>query len=148
MFLELPEKNPFNSIIEPSLKSMANVSWSPWTNSCTCLFKILIGTNVNCFKFSLIKNKWSMLLEPLGLIPLHSIESVLIVPGKGSCSFLSQAPLLNPHWDSVEHRWNTFLELSVVIPVCFSIQSLLTVNAKCSWSSMGQPLYNSVLNMF
>ena len=43
------------------------------------------------------KIKQAMLLAPLGLIPLHRIESVLKVQGKGSCGFLSQVPLLNPH---------------------------------------------------
>ena len=44
-----PEKVPSSSMIKSSLKSMENACGAPWTNSCTCLYKILIGTNGNCF---------------------------------------------------------------------------------------------------
>ena len=113
MLMQFPDQNPSSHIIKSLLKSMEHASGAPWTNSCTCLYKILIGTNGNYFKCFLIRNKWAVLLEPVGPIPLHfRIESVSKVHGKDSCTFLSQVPF----FILIESQWN--------------------IEGKCSWSSL------------
>ena len=96
MLVELPEKNPFNFII----KIDGTCFWSfldQFLYLHVCIKPLLeqMGIASNAFP---LKNKWAILLKPFGPIPLHfRIESVLKVHGKGSCAFLSQVPLSNPH---------------------------------------------------
>jgi len=46
-----------------------------------------------------------------------------------------------------ENQWKMRLDLPEPIPWNLFIQSLLTVNGKCSWSSLGQFLCTSSLNL-
>ena len=121
-------------------KSTENAHGTPWVNSTTLLHEILIT------------GQWKMLLRlPLSIPTSSSINSFLEVNGKWSCVSSSigssqwemflEFPghvlsnfLVNLYSKSME----IILEILVLTPLHFAIDSRFKINGKCSWSFLGQ----------
>ena len=89
--VESPEKNPSSSMIKSWLASVENTSGAPWTNSCTCLYKVLNG---NCFTKCLLGQFLQASSKFNGQRPWNALDQVLPI---------LSISLWNPNWKSMEH---------------------------------------------
>ena len=113
-YLLIHWENPSSSMIKSLLTSVENTSGAPWTNSCTCLYKVLNG---NCFTKCLL----GQFLQASSMNPHQN--SIGNAPGTHCTKSFPSFPF--PYEILIESQWNMFLQLPGSIPLHFVIKPSL-----------------------
>ena len=136
--VESPEKNPSRSMIKSLLTSVENTSGAPWTNSCTCLYKVFTG---NCFTKCFLRQ----FLQASSMNPHQN--SMGNAPGTHWTKSFPSFPF--PYETFIESQWNMFLQLPGSTPLHFFIKPSLKFMGHApnvSWTNSFNFTYYIIIN--